>query len=130
MTSWQDRGWLGSLCRFARASARWQLLLVDAGERIPEGVRQGRGTHAAATHGGRALTLVGKRDAESGNVTFNVGPSDTHIFGGLFGAYFTYANTASLVYTDAQDAQAATLAELYSTHIRAFTTEKVRPTSG
>src|SRR5205814_9856183 len=79
VTSWQDRGWLGSLCRFARASARWQLLLVDAGERIPEAVRQGRGTHAAATHGGRALTLVGKRDAESGNVTFNVGPSDTHI---------------------------------------------------
>ena len=78
-------------------------------------------------HGGRALSVIGQRDPESGKVTFNVGPSDTHIWGGLFGAYFTYANTASLVYSDDLAVQ---LAELYSRHIRAFTTEKTRPSSG
>jgi hypothetical protein len=54
-------------------------------------------------------------------VEFDVGPSDMHIRAALFGAFWPYSQTFSLVLTGtAQDE----LQRLYTEHLPAFTTER------
>jgi len=67
-------------------------------------------------HGARALALAGGI-TEEGRLRFNVGPSSTHIWGALFGAFFSYANTTTLV-LEGNDLNE--LHKLYNEHLPAF----------
>jgi Family of unknown function (DUF5677) len=63
------------------------------------------------------LGLAGTRG--DGKVSFDVGPSDAHIQGALYGAFFNYGHTTSLVHTGKE---LDDLNALWSEHIQAFTT--------
>ena len=65
-------------------------------------------------HSAQALSFVGKFDEVENAVTFDVGPSTRHIHGALLGAFFMYANTASLV------VNADEVTNVYSEHLPAF----------
>jgi hypothetical protein len=68
------------------------------------------------------LGLAGKR--EPGKVSLDVGPSDSHVFGALQSAFFSYAHTTSLVHSgSALD----DLNALWSEHIDAFTSVRSAP---
>ncbi len=67
-------------------------------------------------HGARSLKLAGEI-SQDGTVNFSVGPSRTHIKGALSGAFFSYANTMSLVMLgdELEGCQ-----RIYTEHVAAF----------
>jgi hypothetical protein len=67
-----------------------------------------------------SLSLAGQRKEKA--VTFGVGPSNMHIRGALFGAFWPYSQTVSLVVTGEAEAQ---LNRLYEEHLPAFTHERL-----
>jgi hypothetical protein len=71
-------------------------------------------------HTARGLAVTGRWDEASNSITFDVGPSTRHIHGALLGAFFPYANTASLL--DKDDS----IGDLYQRGIAAFLTERPR----
>lgn len=71
-------------------------------------------------HGSHSLALM-MRQSNPGSITFDVGPADMHIVGGLLGAFFTYANTASLVYAGEEQDE---LNQVYGEHLVAFVRER------
>lgn len=64
-----------------------------------------------------ALRVTANEDDGVGVVRFDVGPSNVHIHGALLGAFWSYANLASLVVTNRV---AEELNELYVRHLAAF----------
>ena len=74
-------------------------------------------------HTAQALSIAGRYDEGENAVTFDVGPSTRHVHGALLGAFFMYANTASLVVSDSKG-----LARVYGQHLPAFVTIREEPT--